>query len=58
MVEKEGIEPPYVLVGHSLGGFICRYFVDSYPGEVKGLLLLDTAPEAWWDGMSEQELAA
>ncbi len=58
ILEKEKIGPPYVLVGHSLGGFITRYFADRYPGEVKGLLLLDPAPEAWWDGMSEQELAA
>ena len=37
-----GIEPPYVLVGHSLGGLYMQYFARNYPLEVEGLLLVDS----------------
>jgi pimeloyl-ACP methyl ester carboxylesterase len=57
ILEHENINPPYVLVGHSLGGLITRYFASKYPNEIKGLLLLDPSPEAFWDEMSEDELA-
>ena len=40
ILSHEKINPPYVLVGHSLGGFILRYFTDSYPDEVTGMLNL------------------
>lgn len=56
ILEKEKIHPPYILVGHSLGGYITRYFSSKYPADVKGLLLLDPAPEAYWQGMSERKL--
>ena len=53
---NQKIDPPYILVGHSLGGLITRYFAATYPGEVKGLLLLDPAPESYWNKMSKKEL--
>jgi pimeloyl-ACP methyl ester carboxylesterase len=34
-------EPPYVLVGHSLGGVIVRGFAHRYAAETKGLVYLD-----------------
>jgi pimeloyl-ACP methyl ester carboxylesterase len=37
-----GISPPYVLVGHSLGGLYMQYFARRYPEEVQGLVLLDS----------------
>lgn len=33
--------PPYVLVGHSMGGLFIRVFADIYPDEVAGMVLLD-----------------
>jgi pimeloyl-ACP methyl ester carboxylesterase len=33
--------PPYVLVGHSLGGVLIRGFSSLYPGETAGLVYLD-----------------
>jgi pimeloyl-ACP methyl ester carboxylesterase len=38
---SRNIGPPYVLVGHSLGGLYMQYFALKYPQEVKGLLLVD-----------------
>ncbi|MCJ7449153.1 MAG: alpha/beta hydrolase [Bacteroidales bacterium] len=56
ILENQNINPPYILVGHSLGGLITRYFSSKYPDEVKGLLLLDPAPESYWNSMSKREL--
>jgi pimeloyl-ACP methyl ester carboxylesterase len=41
-----GIEPPYVLAGHSMGGIIARQFAVRYPSDVTGMLLLDSSHEA------------
>jgi pimeloyl-ACP methyl ester carboxylesterase len=35
------IPPPYILVGHSLGGTLVQVFAHSYPTEVAGLVLVD-----------------
>jgi pimeloyl-ACP methyl ester carboxylesterase len=41
------IPPPYMLVGHSLGGLYVQMFARKYPNEVSGVALLDSAsPEA------------
>ena len=39
------IEPPYILVGHSLGGFTIRVFASQYPDEVAGMVLVDSGHE-------------
>lgn len=45
-LRQRNIEPPYVLVGHSLGGLYMQYFARNYPQEVAGLLLVDSTN---WD---------
>jgi pimeloyl-ACP methyl ester carboxylesterase len=48
LLEKSGEKPPYILVGHSMGGPYIRIFRDLYPNEVKGLIFLDSShPEQW-----------
>lgn len=42
---KAGIAPPYVLVGHSAGGFYVRVFASLYPQEVSALVLVDPSHE-------------
>jgi pimeloyl-ACP methyl ester carboxylesterase len=37
------IDPPYVLVAHSLGGFHVRVFAGLYPEEVVGMVLVDAS---------------
>jgi pimeloyl-ACP methyl ester carboxylesterase len=39
---RRGIAPPYVLVGHSLGGLYMQYFARQHASEVVGLLLVDS----------------
>lgn len=41
-LRSRGVKPPYVLVGHSLGGLYMQYFARQYPSEVVGLLLVDS----------------
>jgi pimeloyl-ACP methyl ester carboxylesterase len=42
------VEPPFVLVGHSLGGLYQYAFARLYPADVAGLVLLDaTHPDHW-----------
>lgn len=41
-----GLVPPFVLVGHSLGGLIANLFARTCPTEIAGVVFLDaTAPE-------------
>ena len=41
LLQNAGIKPPYVLVGHSIGGPLIRMFAGLYPGEVAGLVYVD-----------------
>ena len=48
LLEKNGEKPPYILVGHSMGGPYNRIFRDLYPNEVEGIVFLDSShPEQW-----------
>jgi pimeloyl-ACP methyl ester carboxylesterase len=40
-----GILPPYVLVGHSLGGARIRMFAGLYANEIAGLVFVDPTPD-------------
>jgi len=40
------VSPPYILVGHSLGGLYVRAFAGMYPDEVAGLVLVDPMHES------------
>jgi pimeloyl-ACP methyl ester carboxylesterase len=40
-----GESPPYLLVGHSFGGFNIRVFNGKYSDQVAGLLLVDAIQE-------------
>jgi pimeloyl-ACP methyl ester carboxylesterase len=40
-----GEKPPYLLVGHSFGGFNVRVFNGKYPDQVGGLVLIDATQE-------------
>jgi pimeloyl-ACP methyl ester carboxylesterase len=43
LLHAADVEPPYVLAGHSIGGFVVRAFVKMYPDEVAGLALIDSS---------------
>lgn len=41
-LKRNGLKPPYVLVGHSFGGLYMQLFARRYPEEVTGLVLVDS----------------
>jgi pimeloyl-ACP methyl ester carboxylesterase len=45
-LQAGSISGPYVLVGHSLGGLEARIYVQRWPKEVAGIVLVDTSPAA------------
>lgn len=45
MLRNAHIAPPYVLVGHSFGGFNVRLFNLLYPSEAVGFVLVDSSQE-------------
>ncbi|MEM7115474.1 MAG: alpha/beta hydrolase [Chloroflexota bacterium] len=49
LLNNANIEPPYILLGHSLGGYNARIFHEQFPDEVRGIILLDSAHEKQWE---------
>jgi pimeloyl-ACP methyl ester carboxylesterase len=45
LLSKGGIEGPYVLVGHSLGGLSMLTYANRYPDGVAGVVLVDSSTE-------------
>jgi len=41
LIEAADLEPPFLLVGHSFGGFLQTYFAQTHPEDVAGLVLVD-----------------
>lgn len=48
LLERAGVEPPYVMVGHSYGAMCARLFAERYRGETAGLVLVDAPEEERW----------
>lgn len=49
LLDHERIKPPYILVGHSMGGLIIRYYTHLYPDDVAGLVFIDHPHEDWFE---------
>jgi pimeloyl-ACP methyl ester carboxylesterase len=45
LLSTAGVPPPYVLVGHSIGGIIARRFYAQHPNLVAGMVLVDSSHE-------------
>ena len=53
LLRNAGVEGPYVLVGHSLGGLNMQLFARLYPDEVVGVVLVDATPAEILDRFGE-----
>jgi pimeloyl-ACP methyl ester carboxylesterase len=42
-LDSAGLAPPYLIVGHSMGGVYAQAFASRYPEETSAMLLIDTA---------------
>ena len=47
-LRNAGINPPFLLVGHSYGGDLMRVFASKYPDEVIGMVLVDPPMEDFY----------
>ena len=54
LLRTAAVPPPYLLVGHSLGGLYARYYATRFPGEVAALLLVEPAHEDYNAYMPEE----
>lgn len=45
LLQNAGEHPPYILVGHSFGGYNVRVFNGEFPNEVVGMVLADSPQE-------------
>jgi pimeloyl-ACP methyl ester carboxylesterase len=41
-LRKAGEHPPYILVGHSMGGLFVRWYQHGHPGQVVGMVLVES----------------
>jgi pimeloyl-ACP methyl ester carboxylesterase len=48
LLQAAHVPGPYVLVGHSAGGLVVRLYASTYPGEVVGMVLLDSTHVDVW----------
>jgi pimeloyl-ACP methyl ester carboxylesterase len=45
LLEKSGEKAPFVLVGHSYGGWLVRLFTEAYSADVSGVVLVESGAE-------------
>lgn len=43
LLQAAGVAPPYILVGHSMGGYDVRLYASLYRNEVAGMVLVDSS---------------
>ena len=60
LVQNAGLSAPFVLVGHSFGGYVIRLYHHEHPGEAAGMVFVDTALEdaGTIRGMPHREMPA
>ncbi len=58
MLRAAGIDPPYVLVGHSFGGLVMRRYALDYPEEAIAVVLIDPMRTDEWPPVNERQRAS
>jgi pimeloyl-ACP methyl ester carboxylesterase len=48
LLERAGVPPPFLLVGHSFGGLVALIFVHRFRSETAGMVLVDPAHAEDW----------
>lgn len=58
LLAAAGLEPPYLLVGHSLGGYTVRIYQRRHADEVTGLVLMESGHPRQWERLPQGVLAS
>jgi pimeloyl-ACP methyl ester carboxylesterase len=56
LLDRAGVKPPVVLVGHSYGGVLVRQYASTYPADVVGMVLVEAGKDNPWRRMSDGKL--
>lgn len=56
LLNATGLPGPYVLVGHSFGGYVNRVFAHLYRDRVAGMVLVDSVHPAEWKKPTAEQL--
>jgi pimeloyl-ACP methyl ester carboxylesterase len=56
LLGRKGESPPFVLVGHSIGGLYVRQYAAMFPEEVKGIVLVDSSHEEMYEQLPRPAL--
>ncbi len=54
LLAAQNLKPPYILVGHSLGGLYMQLFAKLHPAEVAGVVLVDPTSSDQMERMKEE----
>ncbi len=54
-LERAGVKPPYVYVGHSFGGLVAQLFASKHSNELAGMVLLDPPHWSEWHPQAPPE---
>lgn len=52
LLEAAKIEPPYIMVGHSMGGLHIQTYAMLYPDDIAGMVFVDPTPKELVDTLS------
>jgi pimeloyl-ACP methyl ester carboxylesterase len=55
LLAARNLPPPYVLVGHSAGGLHMQLYARRFPGEVAGLVLVDSTHPTQFEGAGSMQ---
>jgi pimeloyl-ACP methyl ester carboxylesterase len=56
LLDAASVPGPYILVGHSFGGYVNRAFAHLYRNEVIGMVLVDSLHPAEWENPTSEQL--
>jgi pimeloyl-ACP methyl ester carboxylesterase len=56
LLDRAGVKPPLVLVGHSYGGWLVRLYASTYPADVVGMVLVEAGADNPWRMLPDGKL--
>mgnify|MGYP001472115743 FL=1 len=54
LLESAKLTPPYILVGHSMGGLHIQTYAMLYPEDIAGMVFVDPTPKELVDTLSSE----